>query len=59
MSFWKWAVQKILCTMQTTEEHGAGLDSNINFLDIICKDLCNGFGLRNSEGECYAYGSYV
>jgi hypothetical protein len=26
--------------------------------ELICKNLCNGFGLRGAGGQCYAYGVY-
>ena len=32
--------------------------SKYDLVDLLLRDLCNGFGIRDSHGECYAYGSY-
>lgn len=34
------------------------LTGKYDLLDIVLRDLCNGFGIRDSHGACYAYGSY-
>jgi hypothetical protein len=34
------------------------LPVRVRAAELICKNLCNGFGLRGAGGQCYAYGVY-